>query len=319
MPTNSLDNSPARLLPPEIFGTVMSTTPIRMGLSGAGVFAVTTDRGDFILRRVDQSISDDAWPQQLLALRRASAAQIAPPIVHVDDTQRAVVSARVAGGPLAVALAVPAQRPVAIASVVAQMRATHALEPAGIPNADPIGYARRMWAEQSARDLFPRWVGKAPVVIARAAELLESDPRRVVGHNDLNPGNIMWDGARAWIVDWDTAGLAHPYYDAATFTLFLNMDATTSNQLLAAQEQRPLSDDDASALARLQRLVALVVGTTFLSLVPELAVFTTVFIDDAPSLGDCYAAMRAGLLDLQTPRGRAEFGLAFLRLAATPV
>jgi hypothetical protein len=34
--------------------------------------------------------------------------------------------------------------------------------------------------------------------------------------------------------------------------------------------------------------------------------------EDAPSLGDCYAAMGAGELALQSARGRASMGLALL-------
>jgi aminoglycoside phosphotransferase (APT) family kinase protein len=51
---------------------------------------------------------------------------------------------------------------------------------------------------------------------------LARDPRRVVSHNDVNPGNILWDGAHAWLVDWEVTGLGHPYYDLATLALFLS-------------------------------------------------------------------------------------------------
>jgi hypothetical protein len=35
-------------------------------------------------------------------------------------------------------------------------------------------------------------------------------------------------------------------------------------------------------------------------------------LHDAPSLGDCYGAMRAGKLDLGGAHGRTSFGLALL-------
>jgi len=40
---------------------------------------------------------------------------------------------------------------------------------------------------------------------------------------------------------------------------------------------------------------------------------------DAPTQAQCGAAMRRGELDLQTAAGKAQFGLAFLRIATETV
>jgi hypothetical protein len=51
-----------------------------------------------------------------------------------------------------------------------------------------------------------------------------------------------------------------------------------------------------------------------LSGVPDLSIVATTSRDDAPTMQDCRAAMRAGTFDLQTPESRAMFGLTFLRI-----
>jgi len=67
----------------------------------------------------------------------------------------------------------------------------------------------------------------------------------------------------------------------------------------------------------LRQLAGLLCGRTFLALVDDLCVCPASTLTEAPSLGSCYAAMRAGVLDVQTPRGRASTGLALLAQGVT--
>jgi len=306
-----------QLLPEPIVGPVTSVTPIHMGLSGAGVFAVTGARGEYILRVQGERADDLSWTQQLRVLRRAAEHGIAPAILHVDEGARAVISVRV-GVPLPAALADPAQRAPAIAAVVERVRALHAIDPSGVEERDAVDFARGAWEAQRGRAGFPGWAAGIGAALDAIAAVLARDPRRVVSHNDLNPGNVLWDGARAWLVDWEVAGLAHPYYDLAAFVTFLALDTEAANGLLALQERAPLDDGARATFAALRQLVALVAGCIFLGLVPNLAVLTAPTRADAPTLLACYAEMRAGKLDLQAPRGRAAVGLALLRIGTEP-
>lgn len=317
MTSSPIDSTLLALLPTDAVGAIAAISPIQVGLSGARVWAVTTDRGEFILRVQSASAGIATWTQHLLVLRRAADAGIAPPVVHVDEDARAVVSVRIAGSPIAGALLNPSQRGSAISSVVAQVRALHELDASDVKEVDAAGYARAVWSAQRSRPGFPEWTTSVPALIDRAALTLGQDRRRVVGHNDLNPGNILWDGTKAWFVDWEAAGLAHPYYDMATFTTFLNLDSETSSQLLTMQEQRKLEAEDLAVFATLKQLMAVAIGCTFLGLVPALTPLDAATADDAPTLAECYAGMGAGRVDLQRPSGQKAFGLAFLRLATT--
>lgn len=301
------------LLPEQHVGDVTSVTPIRMGLSGAGVYAVTSSRGEYILR-VSGAQGDRYWEQQLRILRGAAERGVAPPVVHVDEVARAVVSARVQGAPFFVALVNPAQRGPAIASLVEQLRVLHAMDPSGVEERDIVGYARVTWEAQRTRPGFPGWAAGVGAAFDAIASVLARDQRRVVGHNDVNPANVLWDGARAWLVDWDVAGLGHPYYDIATFATLVNLDAEAAHGLLSMQEQAPLDEAARATFAVLRELVALAIGSVFLSFVPDLSVASAPTRADAPTLAAFYAAVGAGELDMHTPRGQAMMGLAMLRL-----
>lgn len=43
-------------------------------------------------------------------------------------------------------------------------------------------------------------------------------------HNDLQPNNILFDGKRFWVIDWEQAALQDPYYDLATVSNFFIHD-----------------------------------------------------------------------------------------------
>ena len=38
-------------------------------------------------------------------------------------------------------------------------------------------------------------------------------------HNDMLPANVLDDGQRVWIVDWEYAGMGHPLFDLAGFSV----------------------------------------------------------------------------------------------------
>lgn len=104
-------------------------------------------------------------------------------------------------------------------------------------------------------------------------------------------------------------------YDLAAFVTFLAMDAGRAYDLLAVQEGSAVNAAARETFAAMRQLVALAVGSIFLSKVPDLSAFPAPTRGDAPTQAECAAARRRGELDLQTVVGRARFGLAFLRVA----
>lgn len=53
-------------------------------------------------------------------------------------------------------------------------------------------------------------------------------------HNDLLPANILDDGRRIWLVDWEYAGIGHPLFDLAGVSANNGFDASLDHELLAA-------------------------------------------------------------------------------------
>jgi aminoglycoside phosphotransferase (APT) family kinase protein len=268
-----------------------------------------------VLRLQGQRADDSFWKQHILILSRAAEMEVAPRVVHVDEQARAIVSTRIRGVPLPSVLADPAVRENAIGDVVARLRALHTIDPSGIAERNAAEFALAIWEMQRQREGFPAWAADLRSAFDELEALLARDTRRVVSHNDVNPGNVLWDGTRTWLVDWEVAGLGHPYYDLAAFVTFLGLDADRANALLSLQEESPLDEESFATLAALRQLVALAVGNVFLSLTQDLSTTIPPTREEAPTLAEVRAGMRSGAVDLQTKRGQIMLGLAFLRIA----
>ena len=58
--------------------------------------------------------------------------------------------------------------------------------------------------------------------------------RPTLCHNDLLPANLIDDGQKLWLVDWEYAGIGHPLFDLAGIAGNCALDAEQEQQLLAS-------------------------------------------------------------------------------------
>ncbi|WP_299398388.1 phosphotransferase [Pelagibius sp.] len=58
-------------------------------------------------------------------------------------------------------------------------------------------------------------------------------------HNDLLPGNILDDGDRLWLIDWDYAGFGSPLFDLANLATNCGLDRDLERHLLARYFEAP--------------------------------------------------------------------------------
>ena len=307
------ENDVARLFPADRFGNVLSVKSFPHGLSGAEVYDVATDAGDFVVRILVGS-GRKQWHRRITLLRLVADAKIAPPLAWVDEGARATISPKIAGQ-LAGALADPEARPRAIASVVDTLARLHRLPADAFAPADPVATARMLWYDQVGKPGFPAWASPAVALIDRAATLLDDDPRRVPSHCDMNPTNVLWDGMRVWLVDWDASGLTHPYYDLAVLSTFLRLDDAVALDLLVRQENAAITPAQAETFRALRHLGAVLVGTMFFVLAGDLTSVVPQYLDETPTLLQFYARLRTGELALRNPLGQAMFGAALLKEA----
>jgi len=316
-------------LPPSLRGPETRITSISDGLSGAGVYRV--DAGDlaFVLKVAPEHQASARWRRALAIWRQAAAAGLTPALVHVDETRRAVLTALVVDRSFPVLYRDPLSQERALAELGRTLRCVHALPlPSDGESAEaaaaPWTLLPTAWGALTTAGI------AVPDFVRRAAEGLltevppESGRAPVLSHNDVHPKNLVHDGARVYLMDWDAAGPNNPFYDLATIAVFLGMNAPTCRRLLRAYEEAPDAppEEEAPLPKRFlydRRLIAALCGVGFLqfgfqsgyTVGADAAGGQT--LESAPALGEFYQRMRAGTLSLATGEGRWAFGLALVR------
>jgi thiamine kinase-like enzyme len=97
----------------------------------------------------------------------------------------------------------------------------------------------------SLREAGSPYVPQLAGLLERAARLEKGvGPIDVVfGHNDLLAANILDDGKRLWLLDWEYAGFNSPLFDLGGLASNSELSAELSDALLEAYFGRPLDDD----------------------------------------------------------------------------
>jgi Ser/Thr protein kinase RdoA (MazF antagonist) len=289
------------------------------GLSGAGVYRVEAAGQSFVLKVAGEAENEADWRSALHIQRLAADAGLAPRVIHVDEARRAVLTAFVADRSFRAFYGDPRTHEAALALLGRTVRRIHALPiPADAPRRDPRDLLAQVWDGLLAGFALPGFTGD---VVRRvlAEDPLAHERVLVLGHNDLNPTNLIYDGEAIMILDWAAAGPMDAFYDLAVLSVFLRMDEGTSVRLLSAYEGRELIELPKRFLYT-RRLAAALAGAFQLYFARQMkhaGTTGTETLDSTPSLGEFYQRMQAGALKLGTAEGHWGFGLALLKESLT--
>lgn len=306
-------------LPAALRGSTTTFARIAAGLSGADVYRVEAAGHSYVLKIAGPRDAGEGWRARTAMLRAAADAGVAPAVVHVDDDRCAVVTERVVDRGFGARLERPDTRAAAIGELGATLRRVHALPlPAGAVAArDPRSFLGEIWTGLRGFPV-PAWTGD---VVRRVLDEPPPSAERapVWSHNDPNPSNLVHDGARLLLLDWDSAGANDPCYDLATVAVFLRLDDATCAQLIAAHDEAPVAASLPVGFVDLRRAIAALCGALFLQ-VARAAGHPGARGDDtlagAPTLDQVHGLMRAGALSARTPEGQWTYGLALLAASA---
>ncbi len=203
----------------EAFG-VTEIEDIRMltaGLSSALVFRIVVRGRPYLLRVI---LDTGATPgpgrgdqtNHYACMKLAAEAGIAPRVWYTGADDRVSITDFVEARPFS--------RTEALARMPATLQTLHALAPFAPPrNTISLdGFIQRFQAanilpESETAELFDRY---APV-----SGVYPRDSEMVASHNDLKPENVLFDGGRVWLVDWEAAFLNDRYHDLAMVANFV--------------------------------------------------------------------------------------------------
>lgn len=137
----------------------------------------------------------------------------------------------------------------------------------------------------------------------------------VSSHNDLNPRNILYDGARLWLVDWESSFLADRYVDLATLANVFAPDADEEAVLLRTYLGAPPDEGQRARLYLMRQVNHLFYAMIFLNGVAEERPGERLDEWRARPLSQIHQALGTGDFALESREGRTEYGLSRLGAA----
>ena len=279
--------------------------PLASGASGATVYALTIGGGEWVLRLDGPSDAYRDPRRQYACMAIAQTVGVAPLLIHADASDRLSITRRVTARP-----AIPAlDRTRMLVSLGAVVRRLHD---------GPLFPARRDYFTELG-DIVADFAAGPSVAPALGAALrcrlasLVADcgdhGERVSSHNDLNPGNVIFDGDRPWIVDWEASSAADPYVDVAAVANWFAADEAEARVVLDAYLGTAPGPAERRRFALMRRMNRLFYGVMLLRAAGrEPAPVTEMDVEAAPRV----AAIRPRMTEIATDAGRRLFGLAFL-------
>ena len=250
----------------------------------------------------------------------AAAARIAPAVHYVDEVARVVVMDFVEQVPLKAYPGGPAALAGALGELLSRVQATPVF-PYYVHYPDIVA---RLFAHVRRTGLFADGVLDPHVrrleLVSKAYEA--GATRLVSSHNDPVPGNILFDGERLWLIDWESACRNDPLADIAIVLDGIVRTPAHEEIFLTAWLGRAPDEDIRARLEVTRALTRLYYAGVFLSAAAAASWVKGDTDLSVPSVADFEQAIRAGRLKLGTPgirhiRGKM-FLAAFLSGAAAP-
>lgn len=99
-------------------------------------------------------------------------------------------------------------------------------------------YVATLRAGGDADPALDRWIR-----LSRSLEIAQAPMPTVFCHNDLLPANVLDDGRRLWLIDWEYAGWGSPLFDLANLAGNATFSRTAELALLHAYFDRPPDAD----------------------------------------------------------------------------
>ena len=206
-----------------------SVEPLVGGLSNAS-FVVTDGTGKYVVRAgKDYPFHHVSRERELMTARAAHAAGFAPEIVYAES---GLMVSRFIDGRVFGEADVRAN----IERIARLLRRFHEEMPALV-----TGAGFMFWVFHVVRDYANTLKTSPNPQAQRLPELLRLNdelelaqaPLRIIfGHNDLLPANIIDDGKRLWLIDFEYAGFNTAMFDLAGLASNAGFDAAQSDALL---------------------------------------------------------------------------------------
>lgn len=278
------------------------------GLSSALAFKIIVRGNPYLLKVLRaEVISDPA--KEFACMQAAAEAGIAPRIRYASIEDRVLITDFVEARPYpedASSLLIP--------QIVPTLRRLHSL-PQFPKVVDYFGAIDRFIERFQAEKILP--VNETEELFSRYAEVQKVYPRQtdlVASHNDLKPQNMLYDGKRIWLVDWESAFLNDQYVDLAIVANFFVKDEAQEEAFLSAYFEEPAGEYRLARFYLMRQAVSMFYATLLL-LEASRAGLTIETTMATPDFRDFHQGLISNQIDVGNAEVKLQYGMIHLREA----
>jgi len=254
------------------------------GLSGASLYTVTAAGRRYAMRVVGKNAKIQA-PNQFACMKLAADRGIAPQVHYANAEDGVCISDFIEGrSPTRSQLAEPDM----LDSLAILVRHIH----------DGPEFPPLLTIPDLIEALAPSHIARGAGVFSQVLEMtrearmaLKPGLREVPCHNDLNPSNLICDGTRLWIIDWETACAGERFHDLGALAAFLVRTPELQSRLIRCYLGRE-PDNTEQARFDLSRGLSLACFATTLCLAAPAG--EPWHYEPAPSFDEAIALMATG-------------------------
>jgi len=290
-------------------GAIDAITPITGGASTASIFRL--DAGDRrYLLRVEGRPSPLRNPHQYVSMRIAAEAGIAPDIHYIDEAARVAVIDFIERQPLKTYPGGPRALAQALGELLSRVQATPVF-PTFVNYPDIVA---RLFAHVRRTGLFAAGLLDAHVErLERLHKAYDAGLTRLVSsHNDPIPSNILFDGKRLWLIDWESAYRNDPLVDVAIVLDSLALSPELADVLLRAWLGRAPDEAVRARLELIHAFTRLYYAGVLLSASAAASWVTDDTDFSVPTLQQFRLAIHEGRLKPGAPTTKHVLGKMFL-------
>ncbi|GAB4198635.1 MAG: hypothetical protein OHK0022_18220 [Roseiflexaceae bacterium] len=289
-------------------------TVLHGGLSGQLVLRLDVAERAYVLR-VSVAPEVVQGPQAHFAAMEIAAAQGIAPRVHYTDAQAGIcITDFIASQPVGLALRQPEQQ----AQLATMLRRLHS-GPAFPTQADIFAYLQGIQAQLAGAGVTPPgWVQSYLQQFAAVEAALRPHLTSAPCHNDVNPNNLLFDGERLWLIDWEAAAMNEPMLDLSNLLYWFALEPAQEAAFLRAYYGTEPDERQRAKLTLMHQVTRCFYTLMFMLLavqfnqgqlppVPER--------DQLPEVREVIRGLGTGTFPINRPEGQLALSLATAKAA----
>jgi Phosphotransferase enzyme family len=275
------------------------------GQSSALVFRIVVKGKAYLLKMLRAEIISDP-AVEFACMQNASEAGIAPRIRYASLEDRLLITDFVEAKPY------PEDMTVLIGPVIRRLQGLAGFQKPKMGSyfKSMDGFVRllqtqhaelvdRLLPENAAGELFRGYAELAGVYPQDEAGLVAS-------HNDLKPQNMVFDGERLWLVDWESAFLNDPYVDPAIVANFFVRGQAGEARLLEAVLGEPAGEYRLARFFLMRQAMHMFYAGLLLHLAARSGLQIAADLP-SPDFAAFHRGLMAGEIDTLKPQAQAQY------------